>query len=610
MRAWILVSIPLGLILSFSGNDEQGVKPQHTPPEATQALTAALDSRLKVVWSREQVEPAPEVDSLTFARRLWLDLLGTIPSLAELRELEAVPAGEQRAWIVEKVMADPRFNESLAERLARIAVGGGEAKKDDLIYRRGRLVVWLTAQVKSNRAYDDLVTDLLTGEGLSTDSPAVNYTISQDADPLKLAARTTRAFLGLRIDCAQCHDHPFTHWKQRDFEGLAAFFARVEQNLAGVRDKAEGELEFQLPGEGMSMAGPTSEDPATKDPATKDPASKGPAPDDDTHRDYGADTTAEPGSEDPDQEDEPLVRAPFGQPVRVDPKKPRPEGIKTRVVAPRVPFSAELLTDELLADGGLKSRRRQLAAWVTHPENPYFAKALVNRFWQWLLGRGVVEPVDELDTSKPRDKLLLGVLAESFRLSGYDLRHLVRAIVSSRAYAVASAAPEGMDVEAAEDAWALRPLKALRGDQLGSAVLQSGSLRAYDASRAPLLRLAFWAGRNGFIQRHADDLAQEDPEEETLLQRLHLLNGEHVSENTKDGELFNLSSRLPLLSPTDELAVDTAFLVTLTRRPSQAERDYFLAKLREAGDKGDERSKAMADLLWCLLNTTEFSWIR
>ncbi|HBP19901.1 MAG TPA: hypothetical protein DEA08_19185 [Planctomycetes bacterium] len=606
MRAWILLSIPLGLALSFSGDDGRGVKPKRAPLQQSQALSASIDSRLSARWVEQGVQPALGVDELTLARRLWLDLLGTIPSLAELRALERVPEPERRAWLLERAFTDPRFDAVLAERLARIAVGGRDTKQDDLLYRRGRLVTWLTAQVRQNRPWDELVRELLTAEGLSTDAPAVNFAVSQDVDPVKLAARTTRAFLGVRIDSAQCHDHPFTRWKQRDFEGLAAFFARTERQIGGVRDQSKGELEFQLPGAaaGMGMG----------------VAMGSMAPDDQAHReakeqeqDWPQDgeepKDGEAPQDDEEDDDEKLVRAPFGQPVRVvrDPKQPLDPAIETRTVQPRVPLAPELLP----AIEGRRGRRRALAAWVTHPDNPFFARALVNRFWLWLMGRGLVEPVDELDSSAPRDEVLLELLARDFRRSGYDLRHLIRAIVGTRAYALSSAQAEGAgEAEGALEAMALRPLKALRGDQLASAVLQSTSFRAYDEQRAPLLRLAFWGGRNGFVERHADDLALEEPEEETLLQRLHLLNGDQVTERTKADDPFGTAQRLALLAPDDEVALDAAFLATLTRRPSPAERDYFGGLLAEVEGDNGKRAEVLADLLWCLLNTTEFAWSR
>jgi len=587
MRFWIWILVPLGLVLSLSEPD-RGER-RVVSDEESASLVAAVDSHLVTSWEQAALEPAPEVDGLTLMRRLWLDLLGTTPSLLEVRAFQKVPAGQQRGWLIERVLADERFDSILAERLARIAVGGQDAKMGDLIYRRRRLVSWLTGQVRRNRPWDSLVRELIQSEGLSTDTPAVNFTVSQDANPVKLAAQTTRAFLGLRIDCAQCHDHPFARWKQSDFEGLAAYYARVRQNIGGVREVKEGELEFQLPSREASMG--------------MAPA-MGEMPMDATHADV-----AEVGSESETADKEPLVKAPFGQPVLLLPRKDgkkrkRDPNLKTRIVAPQVPFSPELLPD-------VTSRRKALAAWLTSPKNPFFAKALVNRFWSWLLGAGLVEPVDELDTTTPSDPRLLELLAERFVASGFDLKVLVRAIVSTKAYRLDSApgeVGEDYDFGDAAEAYALRNLKPLRGDQLGASILQAGSLQPYDQRRAPLLRFANYTQRNEFAQRHGDDLSQEEAQDETLLQRLHLLNGKFLREVTKDDDIFAPVTRLALLAPTDEAAVEAAFLITLTRRPTPEEAKPYVERLRRL--EGDARSKLMADLLWTLLNSTEFAWCR
>ena len=584
MRFWIWILVPLGLVLSLSEPD-RGER-RLVSDEESAPFVAAVDSHLVSAWEQASFEPAPEVDGLTLMRRLWLDLLGTTPSLLEIRAFQEVPTGQQQGWLVERVLADERFDSILAERLARIAVGGQDTKMGDLIYRRRRLVSWLTGQVRRNRPWDSLVRELIQSEGLSTDTPAVNFTISQDANPVKLAARTTRAFLGLRIDCAQCHDHPFARWKQSDFEGLAAYYARVRQNVGGVREVKEGELEFQLPSReaSMGMAPAMGEMPA--DAAHADPAQVGSA----------SETSLE-------------IKAPFGQPVLLLPRKDgkkrkRDPQLRTRTVAPQVPFSPELAPN-------VTSRREVLATWLTSPQNPFFAKALVNRFWSWLLGAGLVEPVDELDTTEPSDPRLLQLLAERFVASGFDLKALVRAIVSTKAYRLDSApgeVAEDYDYGDAAEAYALRNLKPLRGDQLGASILQAGSLQPYDQRRAPLLRFVNFTQRNEFAQRHGDDLSQEEAQDETLLQRLHLLNGKFLREVTKDDDIFAPVTRLALLAPSDEAAIEAAFLITLTRRPTPEEARPYVSRL--AGLKGDARTKLMADLLWTLLNSTEFAWCR
>jgi len=586
---WIALALPLGLLLTLLGSSDAPPPRAWTLPEvvrSSDALTAEIDGYLADRWAEEGIEPAAEVDDLAFARRLWLDLLGTIPSLEEIRMIEGWPAEGRQARLVDYALKDPRFREAFAERLARIVVGG-DAKPDDLLYRRRRLVSWLTRQIAERRPWDELVRELITADGLSTSAPATNFIVSRDADPIELAARSTRAFLGIRIDCAQCHDHPFNDWRQAEFEGLAAYWARVERNLAGVHDGDEGELTFEVPG-----AGPADGDEAARAPPAADPAGDSEG----AMTPAAGDPAEGEGVGDPAEGEGEGVASPRG--VGADlPGRPGPG---ERVVYPGVPFGAEWLPE------APETRRDAYAAWITHPENDYFARAITNRIWAWLLGSGFVEPLDELDVSVPWEGELLALLAEDLVAHGFQLERLVRAIVSSRAYALDSAAPPGVDEGDAADLWAVYALKPLRAGALGRAVFQSTSFWTYDRSRATLVRFGHFANLNDFEKRQGEDPDAERVTEESLLQRLHLLNGKQYHERAKDDDAFGPVARLPMLAPTDEAAVEGAFLMTLTRRPTAREAAPFLERLAEAGDAQEARAAVIGDLCWALVNTTEF----
>jgi hypothetical protein len=558
VKGWIVLSLPLGLALAAGGRDV----PRRTiaqPPQVRQsdALTAQIDAYLDARWAEKGLAPAEEVDDLAYARRLWLDLLGTIPSLEELRRLEARPAGGRQAWLVETAMSDPRFAETLAERLTRIAVGGG-ARPDDLLYRRRRMVSWLTGEIRRHRPWDELVREWISAEGLSTSSPAVNFVRSQAVDPVKLAARSTRAFLGIRIDCAQCHDHFFADWTQDQFEGLAAYFARIEQNVAGITEKTEGEYELEV------------------------------------HEIY--EEELEEG-EAPVEGEEPVA----GEAMAMGESEPE---VKTRVVAPSVPFGAEWVPEDA------PTRRQALAAWITHPESPYFARAIVNRLWSQLMGRGIVEPVDELDViTDPVEGALLDLLSADLVENGFRLERTIRAIVSSRAYRLSSVLPDGGNEETLSALWALYPLKQLRARALGSAMFQATSFWTYDAQRAQLLRMIHFFQLNEFVNRRAEDTDSEVMEDESLLQRLQILNSKHFHERSKDDDIFGVAPRLQSLSPTNAEAIENAFLMALTRRPTPQEALPFLERLEAVDPKdGNGRAGVIADLLWALVNTTEFAW--
>ncbi len=235
--------------------------PRPRPAEFASAVDR-LNASLGDVRQREKLAPAPRAPVQAIARRLSLALMGTIPSLAEIRELEAQPDESVVAWWFDHLWADRRASDYLAERLARAYVGTQDGPF--LIYRRRRFVSWLADELHANRPYDQLVTQLIATDGLWTSKPATNFiTVTampdqeRGPDPNLLAARVARAFLGVRLDCAECHDHPFQPWKQEQFQALAGFFACTHNSLRGIREIA-GPIEV----ENSATATPVSVIPA------------------------------------------------------------------------------------------------------------------------------------------------------------------------------------------------------------------------------------------------------------------------------------------------------------------------------------------------------------
>jgi hypothetical protein len=488
------------------------------------AAVDGIDGAFERQWQGQKLTPAPTASELTILRRLSLALTGSIPSLEEIRQFEGYTDADRLQWWLGGLSQERRFADYFAERLARAFVGTEEGPF--LVYRRRRLVSWLSDQIHANRPYDQLVRDLIASDGLWTDQPATNFvtvTIEPDnkkgPNPERLAARVARAFLGVRLDCAQCHNHPFQSWKQADFRGLAAFFGQVEQGFTGIHD-GDGELRLE-------------------------------------NRKTGA--------------------------------------IET--IAPRVPFLGELLP----ADG---SRRSQLAQWVTDPRNPYLSRATVNRVWALVLGRPLVEPVDDL-LSADEMPPTLSLLADDFAAHGYDLRRLIQLITATRAFRLDSAA-EFEITDAHEKAWAAFTMSRLRPEQVARSVDQAGSVTTINQDSHLLWRIIRAAGESEFIKRYGDTGEDEfDAHGGTIPQRLLLMNGELVKEKTK-AELFTAPGQVGMMAASDRSAIDNAYLGVLTRRPTTEERDYFEARLR--GSAGDARQRCMEDLYWTLLNSTEFSW--
>ena len=505
VRGLVLVSLLLVACLASTGLAD---RPRH---DRSRDLARKIDATLDVAWAREGVKPTSPATDLELLRRMTLDLLGTVPSLEELRAFEAEPETGRQERLVARLMADPRFQSAFAERLARITVGPGK-KQDDLFYRRRRYTEWLRDQIARHRPWDEVVREIVASEGVTVDGPS-NFIAAADGDPAKLASRTSRAFFGIRLDCAQCHDHPFTDWKQKDFEGIAAFYARVERKGPLVFEKAQGDYELE------------------------------------------------------------------------DRKSGKP-----RIVEPAVPFAPEALEKK-------GKRREALGRWITDPKNPFFARSIANRLWAWLMGHGLIEPVDTIDESKPRFPEILALLEDELRADRFDLEALVRAIVSTRAYALSSRGDPAL-----EDAFAVSPLKPLHADQLANAIWQATSFETEDDRRALVMRLARADQTAKFIARHGADPDAEIPEDETLLQRLLLVNGEVVKGRIKHDAPTSATNRLLFLAPSDEKLVEVAFLMVLARRPDDAERAHFTERLH------GNRKLAAEDLFWALLNSSEFAW--
>lgn len=230
------------------------------PTPAAPEVAREVDRTFRASWESQGIQPAPSADELTVMRRLALALTGSIPSIEEIRQFESRPAGGRVGPWLDSILEDRRCSDYLAERLARAYVGTEDGPF--LLFRRRRFTTWLSDALHENRPYDSIVRELIAGEGLWTDHPATNFVTAayseetQRPDPERLAVKVSRAFLGVRLDCAQCHDHPFADWKQSDFRGLAAFFGATHSNLRGIRDET---LDYQPPDRKSSK--PTPVDP-------------------------------------------------------------------------------------------------------------------------------------------------------------------------------------------------------------------------------------------------------------------------------------------------------------------------------------------------------------
>jgi hypothetical protein len=487
------------------------------------SIVTQVNAAIEEGYVAEGLKPAPRADELTVVRRLSLALTGTIPSLQEIRQFEAYSDGERLQWWLEGILRERRSADYLAERFARAFVGTEDGPF--LIYRRRRFVSWLSDELLKNRPYDQLVRDLIAGEGLWTDKPATNFitvTVPQGQnhpDAERMAGRITRAFLGIRLDCAQCHNHPYEKWKQADFQGLAAFFGQAKQGFTGIYD-GDGELTLE-------------------------------------NRKTGA----------------------------------------IEEITPRVAFRPDLLP----AEG---TRRQQLAHWVTHPQNPYFARVTVNRVWALMFGRPMLDKVDDVSSVDDVPKALQ-LLADDFVAHQFDLRRLLRVITATDAFQRDSGADHEL-TEAHDRTWAAFPRTQLRPEQVVGSVQQAASLTTLGGDQHIVFRLFNLGARNEFIKRYGDIGEDEfDNRSVTVPQLLLKRNGKLVHDSTKE-HILNAATRIGWQAKDDRTAVRTACLAVLTCEPPPDVSAHFEQRL--AGTTGTERSSVMEDLYWVLINSKEFSW--
>ncbi len=217
--------------------------------EEFRSVVRKVDEAFREEWKAKGINPAPRADDLAVARRLSLALTGSVPSLEEIRQFEPQPESQRLDGWANHLLRDHRYADYFADRLARAYVGTEDGPL--LLYRKRRFTSWLSDEFHKNTPYGEIVRAMIAERGLNTDKPAVNFIAAsydeakEGPDAEKLAIRVTRAFLGLRIDCAQCHDHFLEPaWKQTHFQSLAAFFGQSHHVVTNVTD-GEGVYRFE-----------------------------------------------------------------------------------------------------------------------------------------------------------------------------------------------------------------------------------------------------------------------------------------------------------------------------------------------------------------------------
>lgn len=416
-----------------------------------------------------KLQPMPQVSDLVYLRRVSIDLIGRIPTAAEIQEFLAWPASSRREKLVDKLLADDRFADRWTVffgdmlRLRNDAPGGAA------------LTAYVHQSLVDELPYDVMARRLISTNGRAGKTPEAGFVLGDDADPLAMASVTSQVFLGVRIGCAQCHDHPFDVWKREDFYGMAAYYGRTrrfENGLTKVVYTTESEQSTvlwppdELPGVARKPVTPTFPFEISKldenaphiarfrklraAEAAKQLAARQQAPSvDDLLDETSNKVAAVAGSKDLDNSEA------KGDIRKID--------IEKSIYRP-----SEL--------------REQLAEHITNPRNRYFSRSFVNRVWAELVGRGFVEPVDDFrDENVPSHLATLDYLADEFVAEGFHLKSLVRSIVTSDVYA-RSHAPMNCDEltrQGLEGAFLATPMRVMVSEALFDSLVTAGHLFEY-----------------------------------------------------------------------------------------------------------------------------------
>ncbi len=479
----------------------------------------------QIVWEklhRMQILPSDLCTDEEFVRRVYLDVLGLLPTIEETDRFLSDARSDKRAALIDDLLARPEYAPFWALKWADLLRVRKAKVSEPGVYKFQR---WLEQTVRDNVPYDQFARELLTASGSTLTNPAANF-YRTAADVNDCTETASQLFLGARMQCAKCHNHPFERWTQDNYYGIAAFFTRVQRKKSSV------------------------------------------------------------------EEDLIIWSARSGEITQ-------PRTGKT--MKPWAPQKGELDLP------GSDDRREAFAAWLISADNPYFAKVEVNRLWGHLLGRGIVEPVDDFrDSNPPAHPALLDALARDFVEHGYDRKHTIRTILNSQTYQLSSRSSEfnRRDVKYFSHA----RTRMLSAEQLLDAVCQvTGVPEKYAGLPAGTraVQLPSPDVENAFLKTFGQPAREtacacERSSDSNLSQALQMINGPLIHGKLRDQR--NTARVASAAGKTPEEIVTRLYLAALCRKPSEPELKAAVDFLQ----KSEDRQRGLEDVCWAILNTNEF----
>jgi hypothetical protein len=492
-----------------------------------------IDTLVHAKLKKLNILPSEICSDSDYLRRLSLDVIGTLPTADEARAFLSDKRPDKRARLVDQLLKRPEFADFWALkwsdllRVDRLVLG----HKGAYNYYR-----WIHESFAENKPYDQFVRELLTARGTLSESPA-GHLFQVVKNPGDLSSTLSQVLLGVRIECAQCHHHPFDRWSQTDYFGMQAFFTQVQ---------------FKPTPTGSMLT-------AMRKSATKHPRSG---------------------------------EAIFAHPLGTKNPSESPSG----------------------------DRRDALANWMTAPDNPWLARNFVNRMWAHMLGRGLVEPVDDVrSTNPPANQQLLDELARHFVANKFDMHNLIRTIAASRTYQLSSRPNETNRQD--EQNYSRALFKRLDAEVLFDAVCQTtGVPEKFEGLPAGYRAIQLWDSRvpHYFLKlfgrpSRATPCECERSAEPSVAQVLHVLNSPSIEAKLSHagGRVAELVRHYPKENQQgpkenqqgNSKLIDELYLTFYSRFPTDQEHSATLSYLEQ---NSNSRQQAAEDIAWSMMNTVEF----
>jgi hypothetical protein len=479
-----------------------------------------VDTLVHAKLKKLRITPSGLCDDATFVRRVYLDVTGTLPTAEEVQKFVEEPSAGKRDQLIDELLDRKEFAELWVMKWAELLQI--RSRQDQFSYKAALSYYnWLQDKLLNNVPIDKIVQDLITASGSTFRNPAANYYQVQ-TDTLKTAENTAQVFMGMRIQCAQCHNHPFDRWTMNDYYSFAAFFPQIGRKQGEdpretiIFDKGDGD-----------------------------------------------------------------VRHPVGN-----------KTMKPKFLGGDIPE----------IDG--HSRREVLAKWIASPENPYFARNLANIVWAHFMGKGIIDPVDDVRISNPASNPeLLDALAGKFTEYGYDFKRFVKDICSSRTYQLSTRANESNALDDRNFAKAM--IRRMRAEVLFDCISQVTDTKNKFQGLPRGARAVQIADGNvtsyfltTFGRATRESVCScEVKTEPNLSQALHLLNGSTTNDKIKEGGVV----KALLKDKAPPQVVEELYLRCLSRKPDGKELEKINGFLKDG-----KPEDVLSDLFWSLLNSKEF----